>query len=140
MPHFMHLWYDDWWMPKKGDYPLPCKSIESLNYDYSETKGISQDNPSKFMVLVHFPNLKYRQITHVQEYDTESLVGNIGGYIGLFLGYSRINFPRFFIKLLEVVQKDSVPSVKKIKRNDTTQFQPSISCENGRISFRINKN
>ena len=119
----MDLWYDDWWTPKKGDYPLPCHSIESLTYDYTETKGISHHNPSRFMVLVHFPNLKYRQIAHVQEYDIESLVGNIGGYIGLFLGYSLINFPRFIITLLGVVRKKLVPSVKKIKRNDSSQFQ-----------------
>ena len=132
MTHFMDLWYDDWWTPKKGDYPLPCHSIESLTYEYTETKGISHHNPSRFMVLVHFPNLKYRQIAHVQEYDIESLVGNIGGYIGLFLGYSLINFPRFIITLLVVVRKKLVPNGKKIKRNDSSQFQQSngvAKCE-----------
>ena len=75
----MHLYYDDWLTPKKGNYPLPCQSIESLTYDYSETKGVDKSQEPRFMVIVHFPNLKYRQIEHVQEYDFESLVGNIGG-------------------------------------------------------------
>jgi hypothetical protein len=52
------------------------------------------------MVLVNFPNRKYREITHVQEYDIESMVGNIGGYIGLFLGYSILHFPKFLMNLL----------------------------------------
>ena len=120
MTHFMHLWYDDWWAPKKGDYPLPCHSIESLTYDYTETKGISHHKPSRFMVLVHFPNLKYRQIAHVQEYDIESLVGNIGGYIGLFLGYSLMNCPTIVVTWFKIIRNKLVPSVKKNKRNDKT--------------------
>lgn len=111
----MHLYYDDWWTPKKGNYPLPCQSIESLTYDYSETKGVDNNEQSRFMVIVHFPNLKYRQIAHVQEYDVESLVGNIGGYIGLFLGYSLINFPRFIISLLDIFRKKLVPTIRKKK-------------------------
>jgi hypothetical protein len=58
------------------------------------------------MVLVHFPNRKYRQITHVQEYDIESMVGNIGGYIGLFLGYSLLHFPKFLITLWKTRKAD----------------------------------
>ena len=99
MTHFMDLWYDDWWSPKKGDYPLPCQSIESLTYDYTETKGISHHNPSRFMVLVHFPNLKYRQIAHVQEYDIESLVGEIGGTFSMFLGFCGLNVIRYMAKI-----------------------------------------
>ena len=117
----MHLYYDDWWTPKKGNYPLPCQSIESLTYDYSETKGVDKNQESRFMVIVHFPNLKYRQIEHVQEYDVESLVGNIGGYIGLFLGYSLINFPRFIISLLDIIRKKLVPIMQKNKREKRTQ-------------------
>ena len=119
----MHLYYDDWWTPKKGNYPLPCQSIESLTYDYSETKGVDRSQQSRFMVMVHFPNLKYRQIEHVQEYDFESLVGNIGGYIGLFLGYSLINFPRFIISLLGIFRKKLVPTIRK--KND--QKNSSVS-------------
>ena len=121
MRYFMHLYYDDWLTPKKGNYPLPCQSIESLTYDYSETKGVDKSQESRFMVIVHFPNLKYRQIEHVQEYDFESLVGNIGGYIGLFLGYSLINFPRFIISLLHIIRKKLVPIMQKKKREKRTQ-------------------
>ena len=104
MRYFMHLYYDDWWTPKKGNYPLPCQSIESLTYDYSETKGVDNNEQSRFMVIVHFPNLKYRQIAHVQEYDVESLVGNIGGYIGLFLGYALVKFPRLIEIIFQTVK------------------------------------
>ena len=35
----------------------------------------------------------YKLITQVPAYDMELLIGNIGGYIGLFLGYSILCIP-----------------------------------------------
>ena len=128
----MDLWHDDWWIPKKGDYPLPCNSIESLTYDYTEKKGISHHNQSRLMILVHFPNLKYRQITHVQEYDVESLVGNVGGYIGLFLGYTLLHFPKFVISMFHIVKNKIVPGVQEVRRN-TLRPKPSTRTERNEI-------
>ena len=119
----MYLYYDDWWTPKKGEYPLPCQTIENLSYEYTEKSGYDARNQSRFMVLVHYPNLKYRQIAHVQEYDVESLFGNIGGYIGLFLGYSLINFPRFVISSFDVIRKKLLPGVNR-KRRSTVYRKP----------------
>ena len=113
----MYLYYDDWLTPKKGEYPLPCQTIENLSYEYTEKSGEDARNQSRFMVLVHFPSLKYRQIVHVQEYDIESLVGNIGGYIGLFLGYSLINFPRFVMSSFDIIRKKLFPGMNRKTRS-----------------------
>ena len=123
MRQLMYLYYDDWWTPKKGQYPLPCQTIENLSYEYTEKSGHDARNQSRFMVLVHYPNLKYRQIAHVQEYDVESLFGNIGGYIGLFLGYSLINFPRFVISSFDIIRKKLLPGVNR-KRRSTVYRKP----------------
>ena len=97
MKKFMRLYYDNWTTPKKGDYPEPCYSIEGLTYGYSERRGMGYNlTQSSFMILVHFPNFPsfvYLQTVQVQAYDFERLVGNIGGYIGLFLGYSFLQIP-----------------------------------------------
>ena len=111
------LLHDDFGSPKKGTYPLPCQVIENLMYDYTEESGIDSRPESRFMILVNFPNLKYREITHVQEYDVESLVGNVGGYIGLFLGYTLLHFPRFVISMFHVVKNKIVPGVQEVRRN-----------------------
>ena len=125
MRHLMNLYNDDWWAPKKGEYPLPCQTVENLSYEYTENSGHDARNQSRFMVLVHYPNLKYRQITHVQEYDVENLFGNIGGYIGLFLGYSVINFPRFVISSFDIIRKKLLPGVNR-KRRSTVYRKPII--------------
>ena len=99
MKDLTYLLNDDWGSPTKASYQSPCQNIENLSYEYSEKVGFDSREQSRFMVLVHFPNRKYRQITHVQEYDVESMMGNIGGYIGLFLGYSLLQFPDFLRKV-----------------------------------------
>ena len=129
MEQLMHFYYDDWLTPKKGTYPFPCQTIETLTYDYSESIGIDKRNQSRFMVLVHFPNLKYREIIHVQEYDIESLVGNIGGYIGLFLGYSLINFPKFIILWFNIIKTKLFPTSSEVpERNGTICKHLATEC------------
>ena len=139
----MYLYYDDWWTPKKGEYPLPCQTIENLSYEYTEKSGYDARNQSRFMVLVHYPNLKYRQIAHVQEYDVESLFGNIGGYIGLFLGYSIINFPRFVISSFDIIRKKLLPGVNRKRRNTVYRkplSMPSSAFETIEEPYITNRN
>ena len=121
---------DDWGSPRKGTYPSPCQGIENLSYDYSEKSGIDSGAEPRFMVLVHFPNRKYRQITHVQEYDIESMVGNIGGYLGLFLGYSLLHLPQFLISLCYAARKKIAPVThqrKQISGRSKTQTRNKIN-------------
>lgn len=116
MKQLTNLLNDDWGSPKKGTYPSPCQIIENLSYEYSEKTGIdSNPDDSRFMVLVNFPNRKYREITHVQEYDIESMVGNIGGYIGLFLGYSLLHFPKFLLNLWKAKRNKGSAQTNVIK-------------------------
>ena len=35
----------------------------------------------------------YKQIERIRAFDVQSMVGNAGGYIGLFLGYALIQLP-----------------------------------------------
>ena len=122
MRQLTDLLNDDWGSPKKGTYLPPCQNIENLSYDYSEKRGIDSEIESRFMVLVHFPNQKYRQITHVQEYDIENMLGNIGGYIGLFLGYSLLHLPHFLLSMWNTGYKNANKQnkVKLIQEEETT--------------------
>ena len=124
---------DDWGSPKKGKYPSPCQNIENLSYDYSEKSGIDSRRDARLMVLVHFPNRKFRQITHVQEYDIESMVGNIGGYIGLFLGYSFLHFPQFLMGLWQKNRNSIIPKTKVVKKVSKNSDQQTSNEANGQI-------
>ena len=45
-------------------------------------------------MYVTFPE-HYMEVKHVRQYNFESLVGNAGGYLGLFLGYALLQLPEF---------------------------------------------
>ena len=84
-------------------YPPPCQSIKKITYDYEEVTIEDDSNTmtntsSWFRIVLLFYDQYYKQITQVRAYDMELLIGNIGGYIGLFLGYAILQFPDFVSK------------------------------------------
>ena len=47
----------------------------------------------------------YFEIQQLRAYSVDSLVGNLGGYMGLFLGYALLNFPTLFLELCHSMKK-----------------------------------
>ena len=87
----------------------PCQSIEKFMYLYQESSGLDfkeetfdeakkfqgtrYSNSDIFHVMVNFQGATYMEITQSRAYDAQSLVGNAGGYVGLFLGVALIQIP-----------------------------------------------
>ena len=70
---------------------IPCRVIRSQRF----TSKISTEAGNKknvFYVVVRYPEY-YMEIKHVRQYNFESLIGNAGGYLGLFLGYALLQLP-----------------------------------------------
>ena len=63
--------------------PVPCQEMSQLAFDF--TREFELPEYEEFPILIVFPE-KIRAITQSQAIDIHSLIGNIGGYIGLFLG------------------------------------------------------
>jgi hypothetical protein len=110
-------------------FPLPCNVIETIQFDYEEVdsyisagKGyVGKKNvTSWFGISIYFPELSYKEIQQEQAYDIESFVGDAGGYIGLFLGYSFLCIPgllrKMFCKARELGQI-ALPRIQ-IQRNE----------------------
>ena len=87
--------------------PKPCLELQKLNYHYAEndltlqqikgwlpTREIS-DNDSIMIIIIDFIDQTFKEIRQVNAFGIESLIGNVGGYIGLFLGVSIIQLPTF---------------------------------------------
>ena len=77
------------------------------NVDYTDLKLLEPrleipQNATLMMILLQFLEPNFKEIKQVKAFGIESLVGNVGGYIGLFLGYSFLQLPNF---LLSVYQK-----------------------------------
>jgi len=69
--------------------------MEKMIYIYDEFSWLVDDwildstNKSErsFEILLEFHDGTYMAIQQAKAYDTQSLLGNTGGYIGMFLGY-----------------------------------------------------
>ena len=66
------------------EYGPPCQEMPTIEYNHGvlEADPIFGDNIS---IYVSYPN-ELKIITQSQKVDVHALIGNIGGYIGLFLG------------------------------------------------------
>ena len=62
-------------------------------------------NDTYFTIDLKYVQTTFREIKHVRAYDMNSLVGNVGGYIGMFLGYAVMNFPTACVGMLRDVKK-----------------------------------
>ena len=74
---------------------------ESSGLDFKEEtfdeavkfQGTRYEKSDIFHVMVNFQGATYMEITQSRAYDAQSLVGNAGGYVGLFLGVALIQIP-----------------------------------------------
>ena len=70
---------------------IPCRVIRNLRYN-PKIDIREEAEKNLFSIVVRYPEY-YMEIEHVKEYTLESLVGNAGGYLGLFLGYALLQLP-----------------------------------------------
>ena len=75
----------------------PCTSASTLTFAYSEY-DLNQEGPDWFYISFIYPKL-YKEIKMVQAIDLQTVVGNAGGYIGLFLGEIKLNL----LKLISIL-------------------------------------
>lgn len=61
-----------------------CTSIENINYKYREYDTDDHEN-DRFWIGLTYPE-KFKDINQVRAVDIQTVIGNAGGYVGLFLG------------------------------------------------------
>ena len=67
-------------------YTPPCDTLENLQYKYDESDyEVRYEGPEWFWFFIDMPH-RFKEIIQTKALDVHSLVGNCGGYIGLFLG------------------------------------------------------
>ena len=67
---------------ESGKFGVPCQEMPNIEFEHFTLKTTSQN---VYHIKIAYPE-KGKVITQLQEVDVHSLIGNIGGYIGLFLG------------------------------------------------------
>ena len=83
--------------------------IDRVDYVYKEDgehkylKG-SHDNASFFLIHKVHSHSVFNEMIQTKSYTLDDVVGTIGGFIGLFLGYALVQMPDFIDYLLFFLQ------------------------------------
>ena len=94
----------------------PCTEIDKISYQdsltevdndteigwFKDTKKSLQNHSSWVRISVIYQKQTYREIKQVRAYTVQSLVGNVGGYVGLFVGYSLLQLPDLFRNICNI--------------------------------------
>ena len=99
-------------------YTVPCRRMTQITYLYSEkfseyyNTRFNKVSRNYFYVSLMFPDSRYKQILLVRDFNMQSLIGNAGGYIGICVGYSILQFPYLLTAIYEKIKKLSFSLMK----------------------------
>ena len=71
--------------------------------------------------------MQFRRINDIRAYDLESLYGDIGGYMGLLLGYSILSFPGIILFCYEAIKKRMVDLKQQNSNKDDNNIEKGHS-------------
>ena len=85
---------------KTIDYLKPCSRISKLNMKHEpiDLENDQRANDKKWDIYIIFPE-EVKTIIQFKEVDIHSLIGNVGGYLGLLTGYAVTQIPALFISI-----------------------------------------
>ena len=88
------------------NYTHACRSVQKILYSYQESRWLEDYRQEWlnefdfiFEVVLEFQDGTYVEIQQIRAYSIEDLVGDIGGYLGLFLGFSLLQIPQLLFKI-----------------------------------------
>ena len=92
-------------------------------------------NDSYFGVTVRFPELDFKETKQIKAFDFNDLLGHIGGYIGMFLGYTLLNFAYYIVDLFEtlITRCSKSTSICGNEKRDGLHNKTSILYGKGKI-------
>ena len=93
----------------------PCKKMEKVLFSYNEYHNNfdekmfgAKESVDIFEIDVLFQGTTFTQIEQTRAYDFQSLVGNAGGYVGLFLGAAISQLPSAISMFLAYFKTKSI--------------------------------
>ena len=56
-----------------------------------------------WLISVNYNDGEFKEIKQTRAYNAQSLIGNAGGYVGLFVGYTLKEIPFFLQRMFKMV-------------------------------------
>ena len=101
------------------DYTVPpCTTIQRIDVEYIDSEpwddGTNTDDSLYFPIF--FRDITYKDVEQVREYSHNDLGGDVGGYVGLLLGYAIVQIPNLLWKFFTFLTSEE-KSFRIIIRN-----------------------
>ena len=86
-------------------YPPPCKSMERIYFTFEESDHYNRQDLNKFWFGILNYEARFKEIREVKAIDLHSLIGNIGGYVGMILGATFMQIPDCLMELFKIARR-----------------------------------
>ena len=87
----------------------PCRKVESVDIELGESKSIDGSDTTNsdhwFCITIRILNHRFKDTIQQKEVDIQTLIGYIGGYIGILTGFSLIQIPQIMMTISKHVRK-----------------------------------
>ena len=93
-----------------GIYKPPCNRMRIV----TNVKFLNYYQEDKIKIDFRYLTNEYEEIQNVKDFGLESLVANIGGYVGMFLGFSLLQFSSLLIAMFQNVREACVSQTYEV--------------------------
>ena len=124
---------------KETDIP-PCTEIQKLQIDHNirttkmafveeQTKKRKENirNETWFEIRLEIQTDTFKEIRQKRAYTPQSLVGNLGGYLGLFIGFTLLDLFKSFLRMYSRVMKYLSFSPESLKTQQRSNVESNFS-------------
>ena len=135
---------------KETDIP-PCTEIQKLQFDHNirttkmtfveeQTKKREENirNETWFEIRLEIQTDTFKEIRQKRAYTPQSLVGNLGGYLGLFIGFTLLDLLKSLLSVYSRVRNYLSYSLWRWKNPQTSSKEINFTINNITWSWKLN--
>ena len=122
----------------------PCRGITSIHYQMGEIEKGNFPMPLQgkdwkywFGITLRFFNRRFRTTLQKKEVDFQNLVGYVGGYVGMIMGFALVQIPELMFATLIYVKQ----LYERIFKRNSAEVGPIqiIADRNKRVPLRVSE-
>ena len=105
----------------------PCTEIKKLDLEYEEPEDDQIVSPGSSMISWYYRVNSYKEIKQMRAYTGMMLLGNVGGFLGLLLGYALIQIPSDLVHMFFKFKQCYAGKRKGDTRDKVSEIQKLIA-------------
>ena len=93
-----------------------------------------------FEVILEFTDTTYMEIEQVRDYGIQDVVGDVGGYLGLFLGFALLQIPEVIFTIISWIKDILRLKHSKVEQeNSVIKYVNSPQSQEGQCYIELEK-